>query len=197
MDIDKMEKTFRRNLINCLSGFKSANLLGSRSLDDKANLAIFSQVFHVGANPPLIGVLFRPDVVPRHSLENIKSTGHFTLNQIHQGIFREAHQSSARYERDESEFEAVGLTPENYHGFPAPFVKEAKLKIGLVVKEMHTIQANQTVIIVGEVVSLRVSEKAVADDGFIDHEVLESVAISGLDSYHSTKQIERIPYAKK
>jgi flavin reductase (DIM6/NTAB) family NADH-FMN oxidoreductase RutF len=197
MDIDKMDKAFRRNLINCLSGFKSANLLGTRSLTGKSNLAIFSQVFHVGANPPLMGVLFRPNVVPRHSLENIRNTGHFTLNQIHKGIYDEAHQTSARYERDESEFEAVGLTPEDYHGFPAPFVEEAKLKIGLVVKEMHTIQANQTVLIVGEIVSLRVPEQAVSEDGFIDLESLNTVTISGLDSYHSTSLIKRLPYAKK
>lgn len=197
MDIDKMDKSYRRNLINCLSGYKSANLLGSHSLSGKANLAIFSQVFHVGANPPLMGVLFRPNVVPRHSLENIRNTGHFTLNQVHKGIYKAAHQTSARYERDESEFGAVGLTPENYHGFPAPFVEEAKLKIGLFVKETHTIQANQTVLIVGEVLSIRIPEAAVSEDGFINLEALDAVAVSGLDGYHSANLLDRLPYAKK
>ncbi|MEZ4686869.1 MAG: flavin reductase, partial [Bacteroidia bacterium] len=155
-DIGMLDPAFRRNLINCISGFKAAQLLGSRSLEGQDNLAIFSQVIHVGANPPLMGVLFRPNVVPRHSLENIRSTQHFTLNHVHAGIYRQAHQTSARYERSESEFEAVGLSAEEYRTFPAPFVEEAFLKIGLIVREMHTIQANQTVLIVGEVLSLRV-----------------------------------------
>ena len=197
LDIDKLDKSFRRNLINSLSGFKSANLLGSKSLEGHLNLAIFSQVFHIGANPPLLGVLFRPNVVPRHSLENIRNSRHFTLNHIHEGIYRNAHQTSARYDIQESEFEAVGLSPEIYQGFPAPFVKEAFIKIGLVVREMHTIQANQTVLIVGEVVSLRIPEKAVLEDGYVDLEALQTVTISGLDSYHTTRLIERLPYAKK
>jgi hypothetical protein len=34
-------------------------------------------------------------------------------------------------------------------------------------------------------------------DGFIDLENAGTITVSGLDSYHSTKKIERLSYAKK
>ena len=68
-DLDELEQRYRANLINSLSGFKSAVLLGSS--DGKTNnLAIISSVVHVGANPPLLGMIMRPHTVQRDSLDN-------------------------------------------------------------------------------------------------------------------------------
>ncbi|MCJ8275234.1 MAG: flavin reductase family protein, partial [Bdellovibrionales bacterium] len=47
-------------LVNSLSGFKSANLVGTQSKDGQTNLAMFSSFFHLGANPPLMGFVLRP-----------------------------------------------------------------------------------------------------------------------------------------
>ena len=41
-----------------------------------------------------------------------------------------------------------------------------------------------------------VDDNAVAEDGFIDLQALETVAVTGLDSYHSTHKLARLPYAK-
>ena len=108
-DIKNMEKRFRVNFINSLSGFKSLNLAGTLSLENKTNLAPISSVIHFGAQPPLMGMLIRPNTVPRHTLENIISTGVWTLNHVTEDIFERAHQCSARYDRDTSEFKASGL----------------------------------------------------------------------------------------
>ena len=125
------EKLYRAAFINSLSGFKSANLIGTISSEGKTNLAIFSSVIHVGANPPLMGFLMRPVSVERHTYNNIKETGHFTINHINKEIFKQAHQTSASYEKDISEFDACGLTPEYTETIKAPYVKESKIKIGL------------------------------------------------------------------
>jgi flavin reductase (DIM6/NTAB) family NADH-FMN oxidoreductase RutF len=66
-NILNFEKNFRTKFINSLSGFKSANLIGTISKTGKTNLAIFNSVIHVGANPSLIGLLIRPASVPRHT----------------------------------------------------------------------------------------------------------------------------------
>ena len=70
-DIEAMEKRSRANLVNSLAGYKSANLLGSVNGRGQTNLALMSSVLHIGAHPPLVGVLIRPHSVPRHSLENL------------------------------------------------------------------------------------------------------------------------------
>ena len=48
------------HLINSLGGFKSVALIGTKSEAGNTNLAIFSSIFHLGANPPLVGLIFRP-----------------------------------------------------------------------------------------------------------------------------------------
>jgi flavin reductase (DIM6/NTAB) family NADH-FMN oxidoreductase RutF len=190
------EKLYRTNLFNSLSGFKSANLIGTISEEGETNLAIFSSVIHVGANPPMMGLLMRPVSVERHTYHNIKETGFFTINQIHKDIFKQAHQTSARYDKDVSEFDACGLTPEFNEIVKAPYVKESKIKIGLKFLEEHEIKSNGTIFIVGEIVELVVPEEVIAKTGYVDIEKAGTIAISGLDSYHETKRIARLSYAK-
>ena len=86
-NILEFEKLYRTNFINSLSGFKSANLIGTISSEGKTNLAIFSSVIHVGANPPLMGFLMRPVSVERHTYTNIKETNCFTINHINKEIW--------------------------------------------------------------------------------------------------------------
>ena len=63
-DIEDMEKIFRLNLINSVTGFKSANLIGTTSKEGITNLAVFSSITHLGSNPPFIGFVLRPTTVP-------------------------------------------------------------------------------------------------------------------------------------
>ena len=85
-DFEKLEKQKRTNLINCLSGFRAANLIGTINNSGKSNLAIFNSVNHIGANPPLMGFIQRPASVERHTYENIKNTGCFTINHVNENI---------------------------------------------------------------------------------------------------------------
>ncbi|MEL7044790.1 MAG: flavin reductase, partial [Pseudomonadota bacterium] len=92
-------------LVNSLSGFKTAALVGTRSRDGQTNLAIMNSTTHIGARPPLLGLIFRPDTVARHTLENIRATGVYTISHVPEARIEAAHQTSARYSRDCSEFE--------------------------------------------------------------------------------------------
>ncbi len=192
----QMEQRFRAAFINSLSGFKSINLLGSKNLQNQSNLAIFNSVMHIGANPPLMGIIVRPDSVERHSYENICETGFYTLNHIHKNIYRQAHQSAARYPRDISEFNACGLTEEYKAEFFAPFVKESNLQIALQLKETIKVQSNNTILLIGEIQHIFLPATAVQKDGFIDLECIGSLAGSGLDAYHQTNKLARLSYAK-
>ena len=195
-NISEFEKLYRTNFINSLSGFKSANLIGTISKEGKTNLAIFSSVIHVGANPPLMGFLMRPVSVERHTYNNIKETGFFTINHINKEIFKQAHQTSAGYDKEISEFDACGLTPEYRETIKAPYVKESKIKIGLKFVEEQEIKANGTIFIVGEIMEVIIPDDVVAKDGYADIEKAGTIAISCLDSYHETNRISRLSYAK-
>ncbi len=193
--INAMSQRYRAHFINSLSGYKSANLVGTQNASGHPNLAIVSSVFHLGANPPLMGVIFRPHSVERHSLENMLATGHFTLNQVNADIYRQAHQSSARYPREKSEFAAVGLTPEILPDIAAPFVVESHLKMALQLVEVQTL-CNDTELVIGEIQTVIAPQTAVAVDGHVAIEALDAVAVSGLDHYHLGRPLERLEYAK-
>lgn len=195
-DINAMDKRGRANLINSLSGYKSANLLGTANCRGQTNLALMSSVFHVGANPPLVGMLFRPHSVPRHSLENLMELGVYTLNVVTQQMYRQAHQTTARYPREQSEFAAVGLDEEYSALLKAPYVAQSIIKTGLSLIETQTLAVNDTVLVIGEIIELRVDGEMPGDDGQLNHTAAQTVAITGLDEYHIASPIERLAYPK-
>ncbi|MGF1704989.1 flavin reductase family protein [Enterovibrio baiacu] len=198
--LSALESRYKARLINSLSGFKSANLVGTISANAQAkgitNLAIVSSVFHLGANPPLVGMIIRPHFVTRDTLENIEATGVYTLNQVSSSFWKQAHQTSARYDADTSEFDVTGLSEHFRENIAAPFVKESALSYALKVVEIATLAVNDTVMVIGEVTDIFVEDDAVMEDGYIDIEKLNTVAISGLDAYHVTQRLGRLAYAK-
>jgi flavin reductase (DIM6/NTAB) family NADH-FMN oxidoreductase RutF len=188
------ESSFRRDFINCLSGYKSLNLIGTKNLQGVSNLAPFSQIFHIGASPPLVGILFRPHTVERNTFENILQTGFFTLNHVTEGFYKEAHQSAARYSG--SEFEATGLEEEYLGGFFAPYVAKSPVKIGCAFVESQTLMVNGTELLIGSIEHIWVEEKGLRPDGSLDLNTLGTVTVSGLDEYHLGMKLARLSYPK-
>ncbi len=195
-DIMAMPKEARLKFINSIPGFKAANLIGTFDTQNKYNLAVFSSVIHLGSNPPYLGFITRPETVPRHTLENILETRYYTINHINTDFYPQAHQTSAKYNRHESEFERVGLTPQKMTSNSAPYVQEAKVKIGMEYVEHHHITANDTVLVVGQVMEVLIHESIIKEDHTIDLEKAGTVAISGIESYHQAFLLEQLGYAQ-
>jgi flavin reductase (DIM6/NTAB) family NADH-FMN oxidoreductase RutF len=193
-EIMSSDSFYRRNLINSLTGYKSLNLIGTQNGAGKTNLAPFSQVIHVGANPPMVGILFRPNTVVRDTLENILETKVFTLNHVKPDFYIEAHWASARWEG--SEFEGTGIESEYLNNFGAPFVKNSPVKIACSLLETQTLKVNQTIFLIGSIDSIYVEDHGLRVDGSLDLEKLKTVTVSGLDDYYVGKQLGRLSYAK-
>lgn len=184
--------------VNCLSGFKSVNLIGTKRTEGSANLAIISSLFHLGANPPLMGFVLRPHSgeSPRHTLLNIKERSFFTINHIHADILKKSHQTSARYPRDCSEFEACGLSEEYKDNFQAPFVQESRIQLAMELLNIVDVPENGTHIVIGQIKDIYLPEDTLKKDGFIDLQLAGSLCVSGLDAYYSPTLLERLSYAK-
>ncbi|MBP9185845.1 MAG: flavin reductase [Bacteroidia bacterium] len=190
----EMEKHARTNLINSLPGIRGANLIGTCNDIGETNLAIFNSVMHIGANPPYMGFIMRPVSVPRGTYQNIKQTEFFTINQVNQTIYKQAHQTSARY--NISEFEATGLTPEYSKAIKAPYVKESKLKIGLRFVEEQLIKVNGTILIIGEVLEIITEEQYINQSNILQLEALDAIGVNGLETYYKLQKLAELPYAK-
>jgi len=150
-DIEKMEKLTRVQFATTLPGPKPICLVGTRSEAGVTNLAPFSSITHLGSNPPLIGMVTRPDTVSRHTLQNILTTKCWTLNHVTPGTLEQAHQCSARYPDGVSEFEATGLTELYHPSVVAPFVAECSIRYALRLEEVIDITSNNTKLIVGRI----------------------------------------------
>jgi NAD(P)-dependent dehydrogenase (short-subunit alcohol dehydrogenase family)/flavin reductase (DIM6/NTAB) family NADH-FMN oxidoreductase RutF len=195
-NITALETHDRVLFINSLSGFKSANLVGTADALQRSNLSIVSSVVHLGANPPLLGMVMRPHTVSRGTLENILDGGVYTLNHVHEDMYQQAHQTSARYPEDVSEFDEVGFTEQWEDGLDAPFVKESRIKMGMKFREKHTLGINGTEFVIGEIISIEMADELIAEDGFVSLEKAGTVAVSSLDTYHSTNTLASLSYAK-
>ena len=184
------------NLVNGITGYKSANLIGTKG-ESGTNLAVFNSVTHLGSSPALITFTLRPHTVERHSYENILKFKFFTINHINATIIKQAHQTAARFEREESEFEGVGLNEEYLNDFYAPYVKESEIKLGCKYVNSYEIKENGCLLVVAAIEEFHFNDEFVSDDYWIDLEKANSVAISGLDTYALPKILDRFAYAKK
>jgi flavin reductase (DIM6/NTAB) family NADH-FMN oxidoreductase RutF len=191
-----MEQRKRAQFINSISGFRSVALIGTTDTKEQTNLAIFSSIVHIGSNPPLLSFIMRPDSVERHTLTNIMDTGFYTINHINADMYEKAHQTSARYPKNVSEFDAAQLTPVFKNDFVAPFVVESQIQIGMEFRERIEININQTSMIIGEIKFVHYPTSCLLEDGFIDIEKAGTITSTGLDSYHTTQVLKRLEYAK-
>ena len=196
IDIDKMSKIFRLNLINSITGYKSANLIGTKTDDKINNVAVFSSVTHLGSDPPLIGFITRPENGNRNTYNNILKNKLFTINHIKKNQIISAHQSSAKYPKNVSEFDKTDLKAEFKNNFDAPFVKDSPVQIGCSFVNKYFIKENKTTLMIGEIEMLFIDEKLLLEDGFVQLDKEDIITVNGVDGYALPKLIKRIPYAR-
>lgn len=195
-DIMHLDRFQRAAFINTVSGFKSANLIGTVSPEGVTNLAIFNSVIHIGANPPYLGFILRPTTVERHTYDNIKANGQYTINHVHQNFVNQAHQTSAKYPAAVSEFDACGFTPQYTAAVRAPYVQESLIKIGMEYVEEYPIELNGTLLVIGKIVEVLLPEDAMLETGHVELAKAKSTAVAGLDSYYQPELLTRLSFAR-
>lgn len=195
-DISSWDRFYRTHFINSLSGFKSVHLVGTVNKKGIPNLAIFSNIVHIGAEPALIGFINRPKEAAPHTIKNIEETGVYTMNHIIPSMIEQAHQTSAKYNEDDNEFEKVGLGIEWKNHISAPFVEESHIKYAMKLVEILPIKHNNTFLVIGSVTDVFISESVIEKDGFLRIDNSGSICSLGVDAYYETNFLTRIPYAK-
>ncbi len=194
--INEMDKIRRLNLINSCTGYKSANLIVTKSLSGISNVSVFSSVTHIGSNPPMISFITRPLSVKRDTYNNIKENPYFTINHITENIIEDAHHSSASYSSDISEFDKTNLEEEYKMDVDIPFVKNSPVQLFCkYINEYHIVE-NDTVMIIAEIENLFFDEKLLHKDNWLQLDRAKIITINGLDGYALPLLIDRFAYAK-
>ncbi|WP_152286441.1 flavin reductase family protein [Flavicella marina] len=184
------------NLINSVGGYKSANLIGSKSKNGITNLAVFSSVTHYGSSPAILGFVVRPTTVLRNTYENLKETGFYTINSIFGSTLEDAHHTSAKYPKEISEFDVTSFSELYLEDFYAPYVKNAPIQLGMKFLEEYHIKANNTILVLGEIQNINIQEALVEKDLFVNLSHGNIAAINGLDGYTVPESTERFTYQR-
>jgi flavin reductase (DIM6/NTAB) family NADH-FMN oxidoreductase RutF len=187
-DIRNLAYVKKINLVNSVTGYKSANLIGTKSKAGISNVAVFS--------PAILGFVLRPTTVIRDTYNNIKETGVFTINPIFKSKIEDAHHTSAKYPEEVSEFDKTSLDEEYKDDWHAPFVKEAPIQIAMKYLEEYEIKANGTILVLAEIVKLHVREELLEEDYLINLSKGEIAAINGLDTYAVPTSNLRLSYQR-
>jgi flavin reductase (DIM6/NTAB) family NADH-FMN oxidoreductase RutF len=195
-EIKGWDRFYRGNFVNSLSGFKPVSLIASMNGEGQINLAIFSNIVHIGADPAMVGFINRPREAAPHTIANIEATGNYTINHIRTEFAAQAHQTSAKYPDGVSEFEEVGLTPEYKVDFEVPFVKESHIQYAMELFEIIPLRMNNTFLVIGQLKHAFIEKAALKEDGFLELSSAGSMVSLGLDAYYETVPHSRLAYAK-
>ena len=195
-DLNAMNSIYKLNLINSCTGYKSANLIGTVSIENIHNVAVFSSITHLGSDPALLTFIVRPTTVPRDTYKNIIDNKEFTVNHINVEDIKEAHHTSARYPSVISEFDVTNLEKEFKDDYKAPFVKSSRIKLGCKYLNQYEIKENNTLLMVAEINDIYFNEDIIQKDGWLNLDIAKTVTVNGLDGYALPSLVQRFEYAK-
>ena len=197
LDIKNLPKVPRLNLVNSCTGYKSANLIATKSALGIENVAVFSSITHLGSDPALIGFILRPATVPRDTYKNIKETHFFTVNHITTAQIAAAHHSAAAYNEALSEFDKTDLEPEYITGIDTPFVKGSPVRLLCKYVNEYEIKENGVIHIIASIESIHFEENLISgNEHFLQLDKGNVVAINGLDGYCLPTLVDRFEYAR-
>lgn len=194
--IESMSKLPRLNLINSVTGYKSANLIGTISSENILNVAIISSVTHLGSNPPMLGFMIRPmPTAPKDTYKNIKDNTYFTVNSITKMMIADAHHTSANYQPEISEFDKTNLEQEFLDNLKVPFVKGSPVRLLCKYLNEYEIVENGCIHLIASIEKIFVEDKLLQDDFSVRLDLGEIITINGVDGYALPKLINRFNYA--
>ncbi len=194
--IEALDYKYKLNLINSITGIKPANLIGTQSLNQKDNVAIFSSIVHLGSNPAQIGFIMRPqNSSPRDTYINIQETGYYSINHVSESFIKKAHYTSAKLDHGDSEFEKMNLEKEFIADFHAPFVKQSSVKIGM--KHIENIPLpNGCLFVIGSIELIVLPNEIINELGQIDLSAYACAGIAGLNTYYGLNFLASFPYVR-
>ena len=175
----------RANLVNSITGYKSANLIATADLQGRTNVAVFSSVTHFGSNPPIVGHVTRPTSVARHTYDNIKEVPEVTINIVNYAMVEQMSLASTEYDKGINEFDKSGLTQEPSEVVRPPRVLESPVSFECAVDQVIELgdQGGAGNLVIARVLKMHVREEFLKADGKLDPLKLDLVGRMGENWY--------------
>jgi len=155
--------------------------VSTQSEPGRFNVAPFSYFNAITNRPPLVGISMNArGGGPKDTLRNIRATGDFVINLVHEELLEKMVYTSGDWPADVDEFELTGLTAVESDLVEAPRVGEAK--VSLECRLFREISLGDATFVVGEMLLGHVDDDILVD-GKVDVERLKPVGRLGGDGY--------------
>jgi flavin reductase (DIM6/NTAB) family NADH-FMN oxidoreductase RutF len=130
---------------------------------------------------------------PKDTTRNIEALGEYVVNVATAANADKMVQSSADYEPDISEFDAVGLTPLPATRVRPPRIAESPIHFECELEQVLRLGNDASDVIIGRCVMIHIQEEVLAEDGRVDATRLAPIARLGRDEYAVIREVQRIP----
>ncbi|MCX6318181.1 MAG: flavin reductase family protein [Bacteroidetes bacterium] len=152
------------------------------------NLSPFSFFNLFSSNPPI--VIFSParrvrDNTEKHTLENVREVPEVAISIVTYDMVQQVSLSSCEFPKGISEFEKAGFTPIASTLIRPPMVKESKVNMECVVKEVKPLgtEGGAGNLVICEVLRIHIDDSLLDSNQKIDQRKLQHVARLGGDWY--------------
>jgi flavin reductase (DIM6/NTAB) family NADH-FMN oxidoreductase RutF len=154
----------------------------------QVNLSPFSFFNMFSTQPPI--VVFSPsrrvrDNSTKHTLENVLEVPEVVINIVDYAMVQQMSLASCEFPKDVNEFVKAGLTAEPATVVAPPMVKESKVKMECVVREVKALgdEGGAGNLVICEVKIMHIDDAILNEQGFIDQRKLHHIARLGGDWY--------------
>jgi flavin reductase (DIM6/NTAB) family NADH-FMN oxidoreductase RutF len=156
--------------------------------DGNVNLSPFSFFNLFSSNPPI--VIFSParrvrDNTTKHSLQNVQEVPEVVINIVTYDMVQQTSLASCEFPKEVDEFVKAGFTKEPATLVKPPMVKESKVKLECLVKEIKSLgeEGGAGQLVICEVQRMHIADELLNEEKKLDQARLELVARLGGDWY--------------
>lgn len=156
--------------------------------EGRVNLSPFSFFNLFSTHPPI--VIFSPsrrvrDNTTKHTLQNVQEVPEVVINIVTYDMVQQTSLASCEFPKGEDEFIKAGFTKETATIVTPPMVKESKVKLECLVKEIKSLgeEGGAGQLVICEVLKMHLADDLLNKEGKIDQAKLELVARLGGDWY--------------
>jgi flavin reductase (DIM6/NTAB) family NADH-FMN oxidoreductase RutF len=154
----------------------------------QVNLSPFSFFNLFSTQPPI--VIFSPsrrvrDNSTKHTLQNVLEVPEVVINIVDFAMVQQMSLASCDFPKEVNEFIKAGFTAEAATTITPPMVKESKVKMECLVKEVRVLgdEGGAGNLVICEVMVMHIDDSILNEKGFIDQRKLHHIARLGGDWY--------------
>ncbi|WP_276479701.1 flavin reductase family protein [Paraflavitalea pollutisoli] len=157
-------------------------------LQGQVNLSPFSFFNLFSTQPPIL--IFSPsrrvrDNTTKHTLQNVLEVPEVVINIVDYNMVQQVSLSSCDFPKEVNEFAKAGFSAEPATSIRPPMVKESKVKLECVVREVKVLgeEGGSGNLVLCEVQVMHIDDAVLDEQGFIDQKKMHHIARLGGDWY--------------